>query len=184
MSPTVRAVLVAILAGACASACDDAPPARPAGDVSPSARPAKAESPVPPNMVAAVSASKTSSVLGVHFALESAPVVGKPLGVDILVVPHREFTTLRVNFETPEGLILATGDRFAVSSGIKAETAYSHKLVIQPQQEGVYLITVGVETVSEDGSVTRIYSIPLIVYGANAEPRPAATPAAAAAPAS
>ncbi|HEX6638656.1 MAG TPA: hypothetical protein VF033_13445 [Steroidobacteraceae bacterium] len=176
--------MVAILAGACASACDDAPPARPAGDASPSARPAKAESPVPPNMVAAVSASKTSSVLGVHFALESAPVVGKPLGVDILVVPHREFTTLRVNFETPEGLILATGDRFAVSSGIKAETAYSHKLVIQPQQEGVYLITVGVETVSEDGSVTRIYSIPLIVYGANAEPRPAATPAAAAAPAS
>jgi hypothetical protein len=53
-------------------------------------------------------------------------------------------------------------------------------VVVQPSQEGVFLIPAAVESESEEGTVTRLYSIPVIVYGT----LPAKKPAAAAPPAS
>ncbi len=176
MSSTVRALMLLILAGALASACDDAPPAKPAGGSATASKPSKVEGLAPPNMVSAVSASKTAGLIGVHFKLEAPPVVGKPVGVEIAIIPHRQFNALHALFETPETVILATGDRFEAPGSVKAETVFSHKLVVQPKQEGVFLITAAVESESEEGTVTRLYSMPVIVYGPLPQPKPAATP--------
>ena len=54
----------------------------------------------------------------------------------------------------------------------ESETALSHELVLLPAREGIFVVTSSVETESEDGNVTRIFSIPVIV-----------SPAAGAAPA-
>lgn len=179
MPSTVRALMLAVLAGVLASACDDAPPAKPAGDAAPAAKAQKTEGLVPPNMVSAVSASKTSGLIGVHFKLEAPPVVGMPVGVEIAIIPHRQFNALHVLFETPEAVILATGDRFDAPGEVKAETVLAHKVVVQPNQEGVFLITAAVESESEEGTLTRIYSIPVIVYGKLPDRKPAAAPEAA-----
>lgn len=186
MSPTVRAVMIAVLAGASASACDDAPAPPPASGSTPASTPAKPadkEAQIPANMVSAVSASKTSALIGVHFALDSAPAVGKPLTVNLAIVPHRSFERLRVLFETPDAVGFSSGNRFESPEDVKPETVFSHKLVVEPRQEGVYLITAAVETESEEGSVIRIYSIPIIVYGAQAPATNPAAPAAAEVPA-
>ena len=179
MPSTVRALMLAVLAGALASACDDAPPAKSAGAGAGASKTQKTESLVPPSMVSAVSASRTAGLIGVHFKLESPPVVGKPVGVEIAIIPHRPFTALHALFETPDAVILAMGDRFDAPGDLKAETLFSHKVVVQPTQEGVFLITVAVESESEEGTVTRIYSIPVIVYGTlpAKKPPPASLPA-------
>ena len=175
MPSIVRALVLAMMAGVLASACNDPPPPTPSGAAS-SKPPAKPEGLVPPNMVSAVSASKTSSLISVHFRLEAPPMVGKPLDVEIAVIPHRAFNSLHALFETPDSVILAIGDRFDAPGDVKAETVLSHKLVVQPTQEGVFLITAAVESESEEGTITRIYSIPVIVYGEIPARKPAAAP--------
>jgi hypothetical protein len=181
MSLTAR-VGVALLACALAAGCDDAPAPKAAPTQGgASAKPASKEAQLPANMVAAVSAGKSAAMISVHFALVAVPTVGKPLPVDIAIVPHRPFTSVRAFFEAPDAVIMATGDVFAPQTDVKAETVIAHKVLLQPTQEGVFLVTAAVETEGEDGTVTRIYSIPVIVHPATETPaaptvKPAANP--------
>jgi hypothetical protein len=179
----VRAMVFAVLACCAMAACDDAPP-KPAADASggATAKPKSNLAVLPPDMVAAVSAGKSASMISVHFALEAVPAVGKPLPVAIAVVAHRPFTSVHASFESPDAVILATGERIEPVKDVKAESVLSHKLLLQPKQEGVFLVTAAVETEGEEGTVTRIYSIPLIVHGSTPAAKPAA-PAPQAAPA-
>ena len=178
MSVSARAVGVALLACAFAAACDDAPAPKQASQGATSTAPASKEPQLPANMVAAVSAGKSASMVGLHFALEEVPSVGKPLPVAIAIVPHRSFTAVRALFEAPEAVILATGNQFEPKTNVKAETVLTHKILLQPKQEGVFLVTAAVETEGDDGTVTRIYSIPVIVHPAAAPKAPPAQPAA------
>lgn len=179
MSLSARAVGFALLASAFVAACDDAPAPKPASQGNAAPSPASKEAQVPSNMVAAVSAGRSASMIGLHFALEAVPTVGKPLPVAIAIVPHRPFTSVRALFEAPEAVILATGNQFAQQVNVKAESVLAHKILLQPKQEGVFLVTAAVETEGEDGTVTRIYSIPVIVHSAAPAPEaPAAAPPA------
>src|SRR5687767_6895360 len=103
MLQTVRA-LSAIVACVLVGACDNAPPAAETPAAGAAARIESKSASVPPEMVSAVSASKSSLLLSVHFSLGAQPTVGKPLPVEIAVVPHRPFASLRVHFDTADGL--------------------------------------------------------------------------------
>jgi hypothetical protein len=137
---------------------------------------------LPPEMVAAVSASKSSLILGVHFALRAQPAVGKPLPMDIAVLPHKEFDQLSVLFDTQDGLEITSGKSMGPIKGVSAEKSLTHQVSLQPMKEGVFMVTAAVETESEEGNIVRIYSIPVIVQGPVA-PAPAPTPAPTSAPA-
>jgi hypothetical protein len=172
MVPSGRCrVLLALLACALVHACDDAPPAReksaPAGE-SPS-RAVKGSN-LPPDMVAAVSASRSSLIIGVHFALRAQPAVGQPLPVDIAILPHQQFASMRAHFDGPDGLEVSSGREMPVQSTVNAEKLLSHRLVLTPSRDGVFMVTAAVETESEEGTITRIYSIPVIVTGSVAAP--------------
>lgn len=173
-----RAVAFVALAFACMlTACDDAPPegqqSAPAAEQK--ARPQEVAS-VGKDMVAAVSSGKSASVIGVHFALRAPPTVDKALPVDVTIVPHRKFSLVRVHFESRDGLTMPSGGVFGPTSDVASEKALSHQLVLFPTKEGIFMVTASVETESEEGNVTRVFSIPVIV---SAEP----TPVAPAAPA-
>ena len=116
-----------------------------------------------------------------HFALQASPSVGKPLPVEIAIVAHQPFASIHALFESPDAIPMSTGHRFEQQKDVKAETVLSHKLLLQPSEEGVFLVTAAVETEGDEGSVTRIYSIPIIVHApTTAAPatKPVTTPAA------
>jgi hypothetical protein len=177
--------MLAMLACFAVAACGDKAAPKPAGNAVPApvARPKSDGAELPANMVAAVSSGKTAAMISVHFAVEDVPAVGKPLPVAIAVVSHSPFTSVQASFGAPDSIILATGEKLAEVKDVKPETVLTHKLVLQPKQEGVFLVTAVVETQGEEGSVTRVYSIPLIVNPPRQAPRPATAQAPAPAPA-
>ena len=163
MSPIARAVFLAALAGAALAACDYARRPKESTRPASSAKPAAPEAVLPAQMVAAVSSGKTASSVSVHFALQAVPAVGQPLPVDIAIVPHEAFNSVHAIFEAPEALALTTGKRLEKVDDAKPESVVTHKLLLHPAQEGVFIVTAAVDTETDEGSVTRIYSIPVIV---------------------
>jgi len=158
-----RALALAALACACLlAACgDDAPPPKAAAPVATAPAPKVAH--LSGTMVAAVSSGKTASAIGVHFALGASPVIGKALPVEIAIVPHRKFATVSAHFESHDGVTVTTGENFGPNTDAESETALTHHLVLMPSKEGLFMVTASVDTESDEGNVTRIFSIPVIV---------------------
>jgi hypothetical protein len=168
----------ALLLAACSDSADDAQSAKPSSKSAAPKVPSVVE-----NMVAAVAAGKSSSALSVHFRLGNAPAVNTALPVDVVLLPHQDFTSVRARFDAHTGLTMMSGDSLAPLSKLKAEAPIEHKLVLMPQKEGVFMITANVETEGADGMVSRIFYIPVIVSPSQAPAEPAQAPAAPAAPA-
>jgi hypothetical protein len=173
-----RAIFTAVLAGAFATACDDAPaPKAPASTATPA--PAKSKlAELPPHMVAAVSSGRTAEAISVHFALEAAPAIGKELPVTVAIVPHRPFASIRALFQGPESLGMSS-NHFEQRKDVGSEVVFTHRFTLQPTEEGVFLITAAVDTEGEDGQLTRIYSIPIIIHSAATPAKPAGNPSPA-----
>src|SRR5690349_17101725 len=100
-----RAVFAALACVCMFSACDDAPEQQQASTpVASTKAPTKNVPSIPMDMVAAVSAGKSSDVIGLHFALRATPTVNTALPVEVAIVPHRDFSSLIVHFDSQEGL--------------------------------------------------------------------------------
>ena len=175
-----RAAFAALASIWVLAACDDA--SREPQQAAPVANkdvPAPRVANLAKDMVAAVSAGKAASVISLHFALRAPPAVNTPLPVEVAIVPHRKFSSIRVHFDSQEGLAATAGDNFGPVTNADTETALTHQLVLLPTKEGMFMVTSSIETESEDGNVTRIFSIPVIVApaGAAAAAAPDAVPA-------
>jgi len=175
--------IVAFSVCALLAACGDDAPEKPAdGKSAANAHRSKGQK-VTDNMVAAVSAGKSSAAVGVYFMLGNSPTVATALPVDIAILPHQEFSSLRARFDAPGGgLTLISGDNIEPVENLEAEEPLVHKLVLMPQKDGVYMVTANLETMGTEGMVSRVFSIPVIVApagGAAAEAAPAAEPAPA-----
>jgi hypothetical protein len=175
--------LGALVAGVMLAACGDSP--SDAGTVpTASNKPSASKADVlPPEMVAAVSAGNNASVVGVHFALGAPPVVNQPLPVDIAIVPHREFTSLIAHFDAHGGLAVTVGNMLDAGTSLPPEKVIKHQLVLLPREAGVFMVTVAIDSLGQEGNMTRIFSIPVIV-AAQAPPAPAPEPPKPAAPTS
>ena len=179
--PAALAVLAALAALA---GCDDSPAEKsPQSSTAPKTAGGPKAANLSGDMVAAVSAGKTATAIGVHFVLSAPPTIGKPLPVQVAFVPHRKFLTVRAHFETHDGLTMSTGGVYGPKDDAEPETVLKHELILVPEKEGVFVVTAVVETEGEDGSVSRIFSIPVIVgpaAGTPSAPAPADAPAPAA----
>jgi hypothetical protein len=176
---------LAVLACFCVLAgCDDAPPEQPAAGAKSSEAPAGPKlASLPGDMVAAVSAGKTATSIGVHFALRGTPTVGLPLPVEIAIVPHRKFATLRAQFEIGSGLKLTAGGALEPKIDAAVESVIKHELTLLPETEGLFMVSAIVESEGGEGNVSRVFSIPIIVGPARraaAEAQPAPPPPEAA----
>lgn len=165
---------VSWLLTACHDSAPDAP-AKPAAAGGNSKAPKTSELGV--DMIAAVAPESSSAVIGMYFALTKAPVINEGFPLDIVIVPHREFSSVSVHFFSQNGLTLVSGDSTVPLPDAKPEKAIKHQLVLMPAQEGLYMISATVETTGVDGTVSRMFSIPVVVTSPDAAP-PAATPSA------
>jgi hypothetical protein len=93
-------------------------------------------------------------------------------------------TALNAHFEARDGLALAIGNELERQADPVAEKVIKHQLILLPGKEGVFMVTAVVETESGDGTVSRIFSIPVIVGPAPAAAAGAPAPAPATNPAS
>jgi len=188
-SPGVRASLVVALASgvllaACGNSTEDAPaPTTTAPAATAAPKPAKAK--LAEQMVAAVSQGKNANAVGVHFILGAAPTVNQDLPVEIAIVPHEKFVSLRMSLAGQEGITIVSGDAFGPKTEVEPEKAFTHEVVLHPTSEGVFTISATVETEGSEGAVSRDYSIPVIVtpQAAAASPQSPAPPPAANPPA-
>lgn len=185
MSGSRTSWVVVWAVGVLLAGCDDGPSAdasAPAAGTPKTVKPAVSQ--VPPEMVAAVSSAKNSSVVSVHFVLHGIPTVSKALPVDIAIVPHKSMTAVLAHFEARDGLALATGNVLDRLPDPAPEKVIKHQLILLPSKEGVFMVSAIVETESGEGSVTRLYSIPVIVGPAGAAAAPAVDTQATTPPAS
>jgi hypothetical protein len=170
----VLALTVSALFAALAG-CGDPKPEQstsPSGTATPAQKP-KVEA-LPSEMVAAVAAGRQSTAIGIYFALASPPTIATPLPVKIAIVPHATFATVRVHFESHDGITMSTGEDFGPVNDVTPEKPLSHQLTLLPAKEGMFMVTAIVDTLSDEGNVVRIFSIPVVVGPA----QPAETPAA------
>jgi hypothetical protein len=163
---------------------DGAPADAPASTTAAPAATKPAPGRLPPDMVAAVSTTRNSGIVSVHFVLNGIPTVGKALPVDIAIVPHQSLASIVAHFDARDGLALATGNALERQADPPPEKVIKHQLVLLPGKEGVFMLTAVIETESDEGTISRIYSIPVIVGSSGAPPAespampPPATPAA------
>jgi hypothetical protein len=160
-----RAAFTAMVCVCVLAACDDPPPATPerAPVATSQNEPAPKTANLAKDMVTAVAAGKAANVISLHFSLGAAPTVNKALPVTVAIVPHRKFSLIRSHFESQDGLVATSGDNFGPETNPEIETALLHQLVLLPTREGMFVVTSSVETEGDDGNVTRIFSIPIIV---------------------
>jgi hypothetical protein len=163
MSPKGR-VLLAMIACALVGACDSAPSSAPKTQAEPGAgKPAPKTDALPQEMVAAVAAGKTATAVNVHFALGASPQVGRDLPVDIAIVPRQKFELLSAKFEPQGAMTLSSGNVLSPVAGVAADKIVHHKVVLQPSQDGLFMMTATVETQDEQGTMTRVFFIPIMV---------------------
>ena len=170
----VLALTVSALFAALAGCSDPTPEqsTAPSGTATPAKKP-KGEA-LPSEMVAAVAAGRQSTAIGIYFALASPPTVATPLPVKIAIVPHAAFATVRVHFESHDGLTMPTGEDFGPVNDAIPEKPLSHQLTLLPAKEGMFMVTAIVDTLSDEGNVVRIFSIPVVVGPAQPAEAPAA----------
>jgi hypothetical protein len=166
--------VVGCAAGILLAGCDDGPPASAAAPGIP-AKPSKAAPQLPAEMVAAVSSPRNSKVVSVHFVLNGTPTVMKPLPVDVAIVPHEPVLSLIAHFDAREGVSVVTGKDLERLKDPRPEDVIKHQLILLPSTEGVFVVTGVIETETSEGSVSRVFSIPVIV-GVPGEPAPDPAP--------
>lgn len=152
-----------LLAVACLGACDRSPePATPAAAPPPAAR-APGEAPLSPDFVSAVSGSKGNVSVDLRFALTSRPEPGKPLDIDMAVIPTDATATIRIIVQNTDGLEITAGQEMRIPEGAEPGVALSHRVTIVPARDGVFSLSAVALIDTDKSSVTRTFAIPIIV---------------------
>ena len=139
-----------------------------------SGKPKTARHAGPPDMVAAVSASKTPGPVEVRFALSAKPLVGKPVDIRLALTPNVELERLYARFQPSDGLDLVKGGETDHIERPAVGTDIAHTVTVTPKADGIFYVTATVISDSSTESVSPVYSIPIIAGAGLPELPPAA----------
>jgi hypothetical protein len=115
----------------------------------------------------AVSLSPAATLFGLKFKLTSAPVVGQPGTVTLVVIPTGNIALERVHvsLRPGEGLRLLS-DSSLDSAEVAAGEPIRYEVQVMPDAAGVLTLGVTLVVDAESSSLTRTYTIPLIAISA------------------
>lgn len=137
----------------------------------------------PSDMVAAVTSSKAGPPVQLKFELREPPQAGQTLDVDIAVMPDApQIDRIYAKFQGGPGLDLVEGGELASVDKPAAGVVIRHVVRVLPKEDGIFTVSATVSVDFANDSVTRSYSIPVIVGEGLPEQRTAQTEAAAAGP--
>ncbi|MFL6547758.1 MAG: hypothetical protein ACJ8OJ_03640 [Povalibacter sp.] len=154
--------LMALLA-ACGS---DAPAPAASGDASKQAAQPKpaapaATDPTTDKMARAVGNGKPGAAVDIKYEFASKPEPGKPVQLEVALIPSAGVDSLDATFSGMEGITLA-GPLTANLSNAKAGEPYKHSLSVLANRNGVFYITVSVNTQISGATLGRTFSIPFV----------------------
>jgi hypothetical protein len=113
-------------------------------------------------MVKAVSAGGSEIPVDVKFKLTQRPEVGKPVDIELALIPTARLERLYARFQPSDGLELVKGDHTEQIARPVAGNPISHTLTVIPRHDGIFSVLAIVLTDSPSESVSRNYTIPLI----------------------
>lgn len=158
--------LIALATTALLAACDSEP-APEAVATTPTPAPVVAKPAVAPNdptakMARAVGNGKPGAAVDIRYEILARPEVGKPVEVDVALLPGPGVDSMEVTFGGMDGITLA-GSLQASFPSVKAGESYKHTLSLLPDRNGVFYITVAVNAVMGEITMGRTFSLPFAV---------------------
>jgi hypothetical protein len=115
-------------------------------------------------MVAAVSAGKGGPPVELKFELRGAPQAGQQLDIDIAILPDAPaINRLYGRFQAGDGIDMVEGADLAAVDKPAQGTVIRHVLHVLPKQDGIFTLSAAVSVELADDSVTRTFTIPVIV---------------------
>ncbi|HNR23637.1 MAG TPA: hypothetical protein PKL49_11515 [Steroidobacteraceae bacterium] len=153
--------LVSLLAVACVAGCDSAP--ENSTESAPAARASAPAPALPPHMVSAVAGGKGNSSVDLKFALVSRPEPGRPLAIDLAVIPREADVTVRVIVQNTDGIAITAGQEVTIPKGAEPGEPVIHRLTVLPARDGIFSLSAVALVDSDKTSVTRTFAIPIIV---------------------
>ena len=116
------------------------------------------------DMVAGVTPSKAGPPVGLKFELREQPQAGQMLDIDIAVLPDAPaINRIYGKFQGGEGLDLIEGGELAAIDKPALGSIIRHVVRVLPKQDGIFTVSATVAVDLADDSITRTYSIPVIV---------------------
>jgi hypothetical protein len=116
------------------------------------------------DMVAAVSAGKGGPPVRLKFELRSSPQAGQPLDLDFAILPDvQSIERINAKFQGSEGLELVDGGDLAAVDKPAQGAVIRHVVRVLPKQDGIYTVTAAVSVDLASDSITRTFTIPVIV---------------------
>jgi hypothetical protein len=134
-------------------------------------------------MVEATTQGKSQVPVTLKFDVLQRPVQGRPLEIDIAILPQIPASPATVEISGAESLQLAPGENRIEFPEVEADQVYRHKIKLTPTAEGVYTLTLNVSLKHDQIADSRLFSLPVIVAGSNATPAGGADAAPQQAPA-
>jgi hypothetical protein len=118
----------------------------------------------PQDMVAAVSVGKGGPPVGLKFELRSTPQAGQPVYLDLAVLPDApEIERIDGRIDGNENLTIVDGSDLALVEKPAQGSVIRHVVRLLPKQDGIFTVTAAVTVTLANDSITRIFTIPVIV---------------------
>jgi hypothetical protein len=118
----------------------------------------------PQDMIAAVSVGKGGPPVGLKFELRSKPEAGQPLDLDFVVLPDApEIERIDARFDGGENLALVDGETLAAVQKPALGSVIRHLVRLLPKQDGIFTVTAAVTVTLANDSITRTFTIPIVV---------------------
>jgi hypothetical protein len=158
MHPT-RSVLTLLVLVALAG-CEREQAHQPSADTPPAGtanRPADSTA----DMVSAVSPA-TGAPVELKFSLGEKPQVGRPVDVEVAVLPVGDVDRIAASFQAGAGLALRSGEHMAAIENPESGAPINHRVTIVPEQDGIFFVSATVNVDTPTQSITRTFSIPII----------------------
>jgi len=118
----------------------------------------------PEDMVAAVSVGKGGPPVGLKFELRSTPQAGQPVDLDLVVLPDAPaIERIDGRVDGSENLTLVDGSDLASVEKPAQGSVIRHVVRLLPKQDGIFTVTAAVTVTLANDSITRVFTIPVIV---------------------
>lgn len=125
-------------------------------------------------MARAVGNGKPGAAVDIRYDILARPEAGKAVELEVALVPGPGVDSMEATFTGMEGITLA-GSLTASFPTVKSGEPYKHTLSLLPDRNGVFYITVAVNTQMGNSSLGRTFSIPFVVGTTPVQAKP--TPA-------